>query len=257
MDGPEVGHPALGRELPLLEDDDGLAERLDVVEDVRGQEDLDRFVDRDVPDELEDLRASGRVEVRGRLVEEEDLRVVDEGLGQLEALLHARGIGVEEPVAGLAEADVEEDLVGPLHGLLPGHAGELAEIRGEGHGVHAGDEAIALGHVADRTADHGLLAPDVVVEDLPLAALRDEEAEEDAEEGALAGPVRPEESHGPFAEAHGHAVQGDDLAVAEAQVLDFDAHPERQFILNGIRGASENVPRFAIIPASPPRKEPP
>ena len=228
--------------LPLVEDDDRLAERLDVVEDVRGQEDLDRLVGRDVPDELEDLGPAGRIEVRGRLVEEEDLRVVDEGLGQLEPLLHARRIGVEEPVAGLAEADVEEDLVGPLHGLLAGHAGELAEIGREGDGVHAGDETVALGHVADRAADHGLLAADVVVEDPALAALRDEEAEEDAEEGALAGPVGPEKAHRPLAQAHGHAVQGDDLAVAEAQVLDFDAHGRRQCILNDIRGASENVP---------------
>ena len=242
MDGPEIFHPAFGGELPFIEDDDRLAERLDIVEDVRRQEDLDRLMGRDVPDELEDLGPAGRIEVRGRLVEEEDLGIVDEGLGQLEALLHARGVRVEEPVSRFAEADVEKDLVGALHGFLAGHARELAEIGGEGHGVHAGDETVALGHVADRAADHGLLAADVVVEDLALAALRDEETQEDAEERALAGPVRPQEADRPLAQAHGHAVQGDDLAVAEAEVLDFDAHRRRQFILNGIRGASEIVP---------------
>ncbi len=88
------------------------------------------LVRRDVADELEDLGlrpVGSRFEVgssRNRI-----LRVVDEGLGQLQPLFHARRIGVEEPVAGFAEADVEEDLVGPLHGLLAGHAGELAEVR--------------------------------------------------------------------------------------------------------------------------------
>ena len=92
---------------------------------------------------------------------------------------------------------------------------------------HAGDETVAFGHVADGAADHGLVAADVVVEDFALAPLRDEEAEEDAKEGAFAGPVGAEKADRAFAELHGHAVEGDDLAVTEAQVLNFDAHRKR------------------------------
>jgi len=96
LDGPQVVHAAFRGDTALLEDDDRLAERFDVVEDVRGEDHLDGLVRGDVADELEDLGPAGRVEVRGRLVQEQDLGIVDEGLGQLEALLHARGIGVEE-----------------------------------------------------------------------------------------------------------------------------------------------------------------
>ena len=104
---------------------------------MRGDQDLDVLGRGDVLDELQDLLAAVRVQVGRRLVEEEELGIVDEGLGQLEPLLHPGRIRVEEPVPGLAEPDVEQDLVGPLHGLLTGHARQLAEIGGEGNGVHA------------------------------------------------------------------------------------------------------------------------
>ena len=46
-------------------------------------------------DQLEHLVAAGRVEAVGRLVEEQQPRVVDERLGQLDALLHARRVAAD------------------------------------------------------------------------------------------------------------------------------------------------------------------
>ncbi len=227
VDGLQVREPPLGGELALVQDDDRGAEGLDVGQDVRGEEDLDVLVRGDVGDELQDLRPALGVEVRGRLVEEEELGVVDQGLGHLEPLLHAGRVGVEEPVARFFEPDVKEDLMGPLHGFLPRHAGELAEIGGVGHGVHAGDEAVVLGHVADGPADGGLFATDVVAEDGPLPFFGREEAEEDAQERALAGAVRAEQPDGAVAEAEAHVVERPDIPIAETQVLDFDAHRRR------------------------------
>ena len=108
--------------------------------------------------------------------------------------------------------------MGPFHRLLPGHARELAEIGGEGNGVHTGDEAIVLRHVADGPADERPLTADIVAEDLPFTLGRGQEAEEDAEERALSGAVRPEKAHGAAFELQAHAVEGGDRPIAEMEV---------------------------------------
>ena len=72
-----------------------------------------------------------------------------EGLGQLRALLHARRVGVDGPIARFAEPDVVEHLVRAADGFVTGHAGQLAREgheRGRGHGRNV---AIDFRHVAD------------------------------------------------------------------------------------------------------------
>ena len=69
---------------------------------------------RDVVDEVQHLLAALRVEAVRRLVEEQQVRVVHERLGELDALLHARRVGLDVAVARLAEAHVVEHLVGAL-----------------------------------------------------------------------------------------------------------------------------------------------
>ena len=140
--------------------------------DMRRDEDVDVFFRGDVLDEVQDLDPALRVEVARRLVEEKELRVVDERLGQLQPLFHPGRIGLEQAVAGFAEADIEKDVMGPFHRFLARHPRKLAEIGGERHGVHAGDEAIVLGHVADEPPDRELVLADVVAEDRAFAVGR-------------------------------------------------------------------------------------
>ena len=87
-----------------------------------------------------------------------------------------------------------------------------------------GDEAVVLGHIADGPADERPFGADVVAEDPPLALGRGQEPEQDAEERALSGAVRPQEPDGPAFELQAHAVEGGDLPVAEMEVVDFQAH---------------------------------
>ena len=72
----------------------------------------------DLLDQADHPLAVRRVEAVGRLVEEQQLRPVDDRLGQLGQLLHAQRVGLELAVARLAETDVEQRLVGPLEGLV-------------------------------------------------------------------------------------------------------------------------------------------
>ena len=61
---------------------------------------------------VEHLVAPGRVEPVGRLVEQQQLRVVDQRLGQLHPLLHAGGVAADRAVALLVQADVAQRLGG-------------------------------------------------------------------------------------------------------------------------------------------------
>ena len=62
---------------------------------------------------LPDRFAADRVEARGRLVEEEDSGLVDEGGGEVEAPLHAAGVLADAAVRRLGEVDALQQVVGP------------------------------------------------------------------------------------------------------------------------------------------------
>ena len=64
----------------------------------------------------EHLVAAGRVEAVGRLVEQQQPRVVDERLGELDPLLHPGRVAADRAVALLVQADVAQDLGRPLAG---------------------------------------------------------------------------------------------------------------------------------------------
>ena len=65
-------------------------------------------------DQVEHLVAAGRIQAVGRLVQQQQLRVVDQRLGQLDPLLHAGRIAADRPVALLVQANVAQHLGGAL-----------------------------------------------------------------------------------------------------------------------------------------------
>ena len=100
----------------------------DVRQNVRGNKNLDVLVRGDVPDEFEDIPSTVGIEIACGFVQEEKFGIMDESLGQLEPLFHPRGIGIEQPVAGFAESDIEKDLVGPFRGFGTRHSRKLSEV---------------------------------------------------------------------------------------------------------------------------------
>ena len=105
------------------------------------------------PDQLQHLVAAGRVEAVRGLVEEEQPRVVDERLGELHALLHARRVAADRAIPLLVEPDVAEHLGSPLAGGGPRQAGHLGEVRHDIGRRHVRRQAVVLRHVADELAD--------------------------------------------------------------------------------------------------------
>ena len=141
--GGGVGHQPAG-----VEHDHVVAHPGHVVEEVGGEHDGDAEGAQAV-DEGEHLLPARRVEAGGGLVEEDELGVGDDGLGQLGPLAHAGGEPAHRPEAGLVQADQVEHLRRPLAGGPHRQPAELAEGGDHvGRGLVEG-EAVVLGHVAD------------------------------------------------------------------------------------------------------------
>ena len=84
----------------LLDDDHAVAHGLDLLHDVGGEDDGAGFAE--LRDQIPDFLELERVEAGGGLVEDEQLRVVQDGLGEADALLVALG----EAAIGLCASGV-------------------------------------------------------------------------------------------------------------------------------------------------------
>ena len=128
-----------------------------------------------------------------RLVEQDHDGIVDEGLGELDALFHAGGILFDVAVALLVEADVAEDVGGASPSSDSGdtaHLGHVSEELGRRDGV---GEAVVLGHVSEPHT-HLDVFVGLFAEDLGSAGGGRKEAEEELHGGALARAVGTEKA---------------------------------------------------------------
>ena len=120
---------------------------------MRRDDDVDALVAGEIAHEIEHLVAPTRVHAVGRLVEEHEVRIVDQRLRQLDPLFHARGVGLDVAVARLTEADVEQHFVRALHGVGRRQSGQFAAVGDETDGGHARNVCVVLRHVADSGAN--------------------------------------------------------------------------------------------------------
>ena len=213
----------------LVEHDDVVAGVLDVGQQVRGEDEIDALVVREVADELEHLVASLGVHAVGRLVEKQQIGIVDERLRQLDALLHARRVRLDVAVPRLAQADVVEHLVRALHRVGARQAGQLAAVGDEAHRVHAGDVSVALRHVAEPRAhlerplgDVQARAPRAVP---AFGGMNPSSALSIVLLPAPFGPSRPT---APAGKRRGDVAQGGVLAVHDADVIEDDGRVRHQ-----------------------------
>ena len=157
-----------------------------------------------------------RIDAGGRLVEQQQLRLVQQARGERQALLPAAG--------QLAGELVARDRRGRAARAPPRRACAPSSIA-----VHARDEAQvladrqvlpereALRHVADVALDRLGLAPDVEAEARALAAVGRQQPAEHPDRRGLAAAVGPEEAED-LAAAHRQREILDDVMAAEALV---------------------------------------
>ena len=225
-----------GRALELLDavlqaDDAGaeVAGEVDVV-DVAEHRDVE--LAGDLADEGHHLARDLRVEARGRLVDQQQLRVLDQGAGDADALALAAGEAVGALVDVLGEADPVEqaqrlgDVVLGVHAQDAAQRAGVAEPAGQ-HVVHHREPLDQVELLEDH-ADVAALQPHLGIGELEqvdavehdLAAGRLDQPVDAADQRRLAGAARAddgEEVIGPEREAH--PLQDLAPGVAGAQVL--------------------------------------
>ena len=165
-----------------------VAHLLHVVEEVGGEQhrDAERA---EAGDQLEHLLAPERIEAGGRLVEQHQLGIAHERLGQLGALAHPGGEAADRPEARLVETDQVEDVRGPLAGGTRRQPTQLAE---RGHEVRrrlVGRQAVVLGHVAEPRPHGDGIGGDVDAAHLDAPLGRMGETEQQPKHRGLAGTV--------------------------------------------------------------------
>jgi hypothetical protein len=95
-----------------VDDDDVVGEAIGLLHVLRRQED-GRAAAHQFRDRRPHLRAAARVEARGRLVEEYDLGLRDQGRGEVEPAPHPAGVGLRRPVARVDQVERLEELFRP------------------------------------------------------------------------------------------------------------------------------------------------
>ena len=180
----------IGPQQPSAVDrDQVIADPLDLAEQVRGDDDGDAELRPDPADQLEHGGTPGRVEPVGRLVEQHQLGRTDQGLGQLHPLLHAGGVGADQPVPLLVQADMPQRFRGAFLGHRGRQAGDPAQVSHELGRGHVGRKAVVLRHVAEQGPDRLAAGFAVAAEHLGLALGRRNEPEQDLNQRGLARAV--------------------------------------------------------------------
>src|SRR5215470_8774062 len=189
----EAGHRVRAQQLAPVDDDELVADLLDLPEQVRGDHDRDAELGPDPADQIQHGTAPGRVQPDRGLVQKQQPWVADQGLGQLDPLLHPGGVGAGLPVPLLVHADMAQRIGGPFlrgGGRQPRHAPEVGDELGPGD---VGRQAVVLGHVPGERPDPLPAGRDVVAEHDRPAAGRREQAEQDLDERGLTRPVRADQ----------------------------------------------------------------
>jgi hypothetical protein len=174
-----------------------------------------------VLDHLPDLPSADRVHPVGRLVQEDQLRIVEDGLCDSGPLLHALGVGPDLVVHPAGQADLLEQFRDLPPAVVLRQTVQSAVVVHQAVGRMVLREPVVLGQVADPLADVGGAGrlPEQV--GVPLPALDD--AEEDLDESGLAGAVLAEQAeHLAGLDLQRHAPQCLDPLVALAEVPRLD-----------------------------------
>ena len=222
--------------LPGADDADAVAQRLDLGEDVAGQQ-HGRAVLGDPVDLAVEHLLHERVEAAGRLVEEVQLGRGREGGDERDLL----PVALRVRAALLARIELER-LAEPLLaravvGLVGRAAPQAAEqVDRLAAGEVRPDRDVAR-HVRDATVQCGGLGPRVAAEERRLASRRTGQPQQDAERGGLPGAVRSEEAVDlAGVDREVESVEGDgapepllEASGADDGVHERDATPDSQF----------------------------
>ncbi len=175
-----------GHDLAPVDDGDGVAELLGFFQVVGGQDDGDAFLV-DLAHIVPQLAAQLDVHARGRLVQDQDRRIVHQSLGHHQAAFHAAGQGADIGVGLVREAERGQQFVRAA--LVGGHAVEAGlDLQGLARGEEdVGDDL--LRHDPEGRAGVARLMVDVAVPDADRALGLVRHPGDDVDQGRLARAI--------------------------------------------------------------------
>ncbi len=194
--------------LPGGEDDGGVAGPFHLLQQVRREHDVHPELRADAPDQGQHLVTLERVEPVGRLVQQQQRRVVGQGGGQLDPLALTGRHGADRPLALLTEAHQPQGVAGPAHRLSPGKAVDLGQVADEVGRPGVGVEGVVLGDVAQPLPHLGAGVGRVEAEHLQGTLVGALEPEHEPEQRGLARPVGAEQPGDAPPHLQAGAVQG-------------------------------------------------
>ncbi len=211
-----VGHGPLPDQPAGREDPDPVADRLDLVEQVAREQDGHVPLRDQLAQQVEDLGHAERVDRGRRLVEDEDVRILDQRIGDPESLEHASRVFLGVVVGPVGQTHLLERLVDRVLGLGardPVEPGRVAQVVATGH---VGVEANGVREVADAPLHLERPAGRIEPDDAGLALGRLGQPEQHQDGRRLAGAVLAEEAE---------VVDGDEIAVHLGQAAGPDRRP--------------------------------
>jgi len=180
-------------DLALVEQRHAVANALHPVEQVRRQQHRNARL-LQPPDHLQELEGGVRVEARGRLVENGDLGLLHDNLGDAQSLAHAAREGGDAHVGHVRKVDGLERRHDPPAALA---ARDGQQARGVDEVLarrHVVVEADRVGQVADAALDLERLADRVEAQHRDRAAARLGETEHHQDRRRLARPIGAEQA---------------------------------------------------------------
>ena len=120
LDRQQVRDAAELLQLATMENGDAVADVLHVRQEVAGEDDGFALLVAEVANEVLDFRGADRVQAGGRLVQKDQLWVVDQRLGQADAALHAFGILTKLAVLRAGEFDEIDEPIDAFSALAAG-----------------------------------------------------------------------------------------------------------------------------------------
>ncbi len=221
-------------QFPLVDYADAVGHFLGFIDVVRGQDDGHAAVAQR-PDQPPHVAAQFHIHARGRFVEEQDLRLVRQGLGDQHAALHAARQRHDLVVALVPQRQVAQHLP-----EMRRVARAAEQPPAEAHRVPHGLERVGvqlLRHQADLRPRCAVIAHDVVAVGEHRSRGRRDDPADDADQRRLSRAVGPE--------------QGEDLALADFEVDALQCLQARSVGLGQVGNGDDRLHRCEcnVIPA--------